>query len=347
MKALDQGEFDSLFAAFEAFCKGGRRGEFSFKDIDISNVSLGGREFSRCVFENVRFGNAASSAATFKNCQIKDCTFGVNGVRDCTFVNTGLYDCRSEGESAVRFTNCTFHDGGPRNFQRPSVFRKCRFPSATVDSLMRLATFDRCDIRECRFECTQGNRLAFYSCDGLFGPRKANFVWRSSEDERQDDAIFSRLPDFGSWERLGKIGKSRLFAVSYTVLIVLTIYLHLAGAFNGAASHVSTWTGEAFGVELHLPHLPVGWQQFWMLEGVIALAFAATVYKYRCPSIVQEFSEPVWHYEMKESLYEYRGASWSRLGSRLVCAVLYGLSLPAFLLLAYRIVTALLISVGC
>ncbi len=181
---------------------------------------------------------------------------------------------------------------------------------------------------------------------GLFGDATA-----INQDQivNVENTIFHQHLDYIKWSLLRTIGQLRLFGVSYLTVILLTLYITFVHWYNDGLFGLAQWAEQTMAdggpswIEwlTKLPPLPIPVSLGFQLAAIIALAIASTIFKLRCPSIVQEQSEVGWERVTKNPLLEYRSADWCRLKWRYTCAFFFVLgSLYTLYFIGLRIISA-------
>jgi Pentapeptide repeats (8 copies) len=119
------------------------------------------------------------------------------------------------------------------------------------------------------------------------------------------------------WERLRGVGRLPLFGVSYTVLLLIPIVFYVLALYNEKIDLVRAWALQAVTSPDHplhqlAPHIldrlhprPIPSLSFVLLTSTILLAIASTLYTFRCPSRIKEFSRDQWCDQLGHSLLHY------------------------------------------
>lgn len=126
------------------------------------------------------------------------------------------------------------------------------------------------------------------------------------------------------WEWLRTFGRMPLFGLSYSVLILIPVYIYVIAWYNHQVERLREWQGpvaEQIGRYLH--DLPLPGLSLLLLVSTILLAVASTIYTIACPSRVKEFTRDVWCDQLGRSLFHYWPVAWKRRRLRLLCGACY------------------------
>jgi uncharacterized protein YjbI with pentapeptide repeats len=137
------------------------------------------------------------------------------------------------------------------------------------------------------------------------------------------------------WERLRTIGRLPLFGASYTALILIPIVFYGFDLYNNSVDTLQVWAREVlasteyplhFAAEFvrdHIREQSIPALSFWLLVSTLLLAVASTLYTFRCPSIIKDFNQSQWCYELNRSLIHYWAYAWKERWARLVCGICF------------------------
>jgi hypothetical protein len=138
------------------------------------------------------------------------------------------------------------------------------------------------------------------------------------------------------WERLRVMGRLPLFGISYTALILIPIIFYGLAVYNQQIERVHTWAEQIdapphsplhqFASLLkHLDRRPIPSLSLVLVVSTVLLAIASTLYTWRCPSRIKEFSRDQWCDQLSRSLLHYWPLAWKHRYVRLTCAACYAL----------------------
>jgi hypothetical protein len=139
------------------------------------------------------------------------------------------------------------------------------------------------------------------------------------------------------WEQVKRAGRLPLFGISYTALILIPLVFYALAFYNDKIELVRAWAEQAVSLPEHPLHRlapllqerlhprPIPRQSFLLLVSTILLAVASTLYTFRCPSRIKEFSRDQWCDQLGRSLLHYWPLAWKHRYLRLVCAACYAL----------------------
>jgi Pentapeptide repeats (8 copies) len=139
------------------------------------------------------------------------------------------------------------------------------------------------------------------------------------------------------WERLRIMGRLPLFGLSYTALILIPIVFYGLALYNDKVELVRAWAEQAVTAPDHplyrlaslvlerLHPRPIPSQSLVLLISTVLLAVASTLYTWRCPSRIKEFSRDQWCDQLGRSLLHYWPLAWKERPVRLICAACYAL----------------------
>jgi len=222
--------------------------------------------------------------------------------------------------SHSHFKNCLVYSGALRNtFMANGSFQSCEFRGVRFErtslqganltgSTFSYCVFDKADLRNVRFDRDHDCRH-----DGTetvqFEPRWIGFGWGFIRQ-------LGQLPLFGiSWLAL---------ATSLTTIITI-------GKLNSTKV-------------LSILDYPIEYPEriTLMLISSLFLVFGSSIYRYRCPKKIQEYSETEWVYTLNQPRLIYLRESAVNRGSQIFSAVgLFGGATLTLILIFERLVMAL------
>lgn len=193
------------------------------------------------------------------------------------------------------------------------------------NACMNGARFGFARLVDCHFAAASMKRTK-----GLYGPGKAivsgGDLDMLSADAEQVKFSHWRFACWFRWASIRKFGSLPILGASYTALIAIVVAL---GGYrwynNGIAALQVQLASQPAAPQWasRLPELEVPERFGYLILSIVALAIASTLFKFRCPEIVQEYSETNWNRELQKHLIEYRAADYCDAVGRTVCISLY------------------------
>lgn len=237
----------------------------------------------------------------------------------CTFINC-VFKPSPNGlpNFLLEFFDCTFID--------------CRFEYGTFGSLL----FKECEFQKSRFMVgvsayylrTAGSK-GLPTCTGLetveiLEPQRAHHV----------EADFDNAPlQFGyrhlSWAKLRGFGSLPFFGLSYGGTAVILFLLSVIDHYNAQISRLkvrvdsSDTIGALQNFVDRLSPLSLNWQMPALLIGAVLLMIASTIYAWKCPSRIKEFSLERWTKELGKSAVNYVPLTWRDSSWRWFCGICF------------------------
>lgn len=235
------------------------------------------------------------------------------------------------------FTNCVFKPS-PNGYQNylleffDCTFIDCRFEYGTFGSLL----FKECEFQKSRFMVgvsayylrTAGSK-GLPTCTGLetveiLEPQRAHHV----------EADFDNAPlQFGyrhlSWAKLRGFGSLPFFGLSYGGTAVILFLLSVIDHYNAQISRLkvrvdsSDTIGALQNFVDRLSPLSLNWQMPALLIGAVLLMIASTIYAWKCPSRIKEFSLERWTKELGKSAVNYVPLTWRDSSWRWFCGICF------------------------
>jgi hypothetical protein len=287
---------------------GTRRFE-SFQDDQISrfvlleNKTLNVNEprlFSRGTFKNTKFFIRTGNV-TFDHCKFIGCSFSIpNNLLTIHFFKSELRDCF--------FENLSYNH---LEFQR-SELRKVRFANPFSVNGIRLRT-------------TRG----LETCAGLENVSIENPTLRYSFERDLEATPLPLVYKHLTWATLRGFGSLPFFGLSYggTALILFLLsaidhYNSQLGRLKVRADSVETFGSLQSFVE-RLNPLSLNWQMPTLLLGAVLLMIASTIYAWKCPLRIKEFSLERWTKELGKSAINYVPLTWRDSGWRWFCGICF------------------------
>ena len=237
----------------------------------------------------------------------------------CTFTNCVFKSAPRSGKGyLLEFLDCTFID--------------CRFENDRFGSLL----FKECAFQESRFivgisayYLRMAGSKGLPTCTGLetielLEPQRAHHV----------EADFVNAPlQVGyrhlSWAKLRAFGSLPFFGLSYggtaLILFLLSFIDHYNAQIGRLKSKVDS--GDTLSALQNfvdrLNPLSLNWQMPILLLGAVLLMIASTIYAWKCPSRIKEFSLERWTKELGKNAVNYVPLTWRNPVLRWICGVLF------------------------
>ena len=193
--------------------------------------------------------------------------------------------------------------------------------------------FVRCDLRKATLH--NAGPVHIVCTKGLWNTDGADYTDLGS----QETVRFHHWIDFPTWERLRRIGATRLMSVSWVALIGLVIYANALRWYNDQIksihSRVTKSNSESWVDQLG--PLPAPEQFGRLMLSILCIALAATILLWRCPPLVLHHTRHQWNLLSGKHDLEYQGASYDRWWWRWACVLGYSFGGYAAVYLAVRV----------
>jgi hypothetical protein len=235
------------------------------------------------------------------------------------------------------FTNCVFKPSPNGNQQfllefLDCTFIDCRFEYGTFGSLL----FKECEFQKSRFMVgvsayylRMAGSKGLPTCTGLetiklLEPQRAHHV----------EADLDKAPlQFGyrhlSWAKLRAFGSLPFFGLSYGGTALILFLLSVVDHYNLQIGRLKAKadSGDTFGALQsfvdRLNPLSLNWETPILLLGAVLLMIASTIYAWKCPSRIKEFSLERWTNELGKSAINYVPLTWRDSGWRWFCGIYF------------------------
>ena len=286
----------------------------------------GGSEGRGTVFgdlpEGTQFVEVHLVQASFRGLVAKQLQF--NG-RKCL-----LEECVFDG---VRFENVTFDQARLLrcSFRRTALGARFLGAADLSGSDFEGADWTRASLENV---IVDGTRL--WPCRGLTGRHQATLM----NIQGAERATYSRnlADEILSWSWIRKLGSLPLFGVSYFALAGICLW---ASAVHWTNEQLTRLRGIDKVVEfapwvVHIDHLPTGTRAALTLAAIVCLAFGATIYRFTCPSEIQENTETDWTFRLRNERMRYLALATTRPTARYCAGALYGVG-AAYLLFEFSL----------
>jgi hypothetical protein len=235
------------------------------------------------------------------------------------------------------FTNCVFKPS-PNGYQNylleflDCTFIDCRFEYGTFGDLL----FKECEFQKSRFMAgvsayylRMAGSIGLPTCTGLetveiLEPQRAHHV----------EADFDNAPlQFGyrhfSWVKLRAFGSLPFFGLSYGGTALILFLLSVIDYYNAQIGRLKVKVDSRDTISAlqnfvdRLNPLSLNWQMPTLLLGAVLLMIASTIYAWKCPSRIKEFSLERWTKELGKSAINYVPLTWRDSGWRWFCGICF------------------------
>jgi hypothetical protein len=255
------------------------------------------------------------------------------------FLRGSFYNAQLVLNHQVSFHDCTF--------------RRCTFK---FSSLGTRSDFLTSHLIECRFSYSHNGHVFMKNCyfDGVsfdggtaFGTLRMESI-RGLETSLGLEGIEISHPDRArdleydlaasifpiwyrkfSWATLRGFGSLPFFGLSYggtaLILFLLSVIDHYNAQIGGLKVKVdaSDTIGALQSFIDRLNPLSLNWQMPTLLLGAVLLMIASTIYAWKCPSRIKEFSLERWTKELGKSAINYVPLTWRDSGWRWFCGICF------------------------
>ena len=269
--------------------------------IENQNLSIDEPRFFSCrTFKNTKFFFGQVNVV-FHHCKFIECSFSFpHSLIAVHFFKSELDDCFFEdmSQSFLRF--------------RRSELRRVRFANPF-------------SVNEIRIRTTKG----FETCEGLENISIQNPTLRYCFERDLQATPLPLAYKHLTWATLRGFGSLPFFGLSYggtaLILFLLSAIDHYNLQIGSLKAKVDS--GDTIGV---LPNfvdrlnpLSLNWHVPLLLLGAVLLMIASTIYAWKCPSRIKEFSLERWTKELGKSAVNYVPLTWRDSGWRWFCGICF------------------------
>ncbi|MFY7924577.1 MAG: hypothetical protein ACOVN5_02135 [Aquidulcibacter sp.] len=280
----------------ESFPLEAQEHNFSYSDgmLEVNQQKI----FLRGSFDNAQL--VLNRQVSFHDCTFRRCTFKFGGSTRSDFLTSRLIDCRfSYSRTGYLFMkNCFFEgvefDGG------------MEFGELRMESIWGLET--SLGLEGIEISDRQQARRLEYDLAASFFP-----LW------------YRKL----SWDKLRGFGSLPFFGLSYGGTALILFLLSVIDHYNTQIGRLklkvdsSDTIGSLQSFVDRLNPLSLSWQMPTLLIGAVLLMIASTIYAWKCPSRIKEFSLERWTKELGKSAVNYVPLTWRNPVLRWICGVLF------------------------
>ncbi len=159
--------------------------EETFEDLDLQRADMRGREFVRCVFRRVKFGESTWADTRLEDCSFEHCDLTRANVSNLALREVAFEHCKLMGIDwsyvssfpAASFSDCNMHYVSMVQLAlRKTRFVRCSFVEANlIKTDLTEAVFEECAFTGARFEECDLRKASFADARDLFiDPSKHN-----------------------------------------------------------------------------------------------------------------------------------------------------------------------------
>jgi uncharacterized protein YjbI with pentapeptide repeats len=267
--------------------------------------------FDGAALKHADFAEAYLEAANFQNAHLVSCSFRKANLQRADFTKALLFDCHFTESQLSSAKLCEAH------FSRTHLER----------AVLSEANVASADFFESHLDGSNWSNVR-----GAESASNLQSTRIEGDTEYFDRVSLGRVERWCDWERLRTFGKMPLFGLSYSVLVLIPLYIYLIAWYNHQVDRFIDWRGpgeEWIGQHLH--HLPLPSLSMLLLISTVLLAIASTIYTVFCPSRIKEFTRDVWCDQLGRPLIHYWPFAWKHQKLRMVCGVCYVLGAAGIL----------------
>lgn len=327
--------------------RGGRFADADFTDYDLRKSNFAGADLSGatlvaanlrdCILDGANLQRANLARAQLDNASLIESNFnGANLIKatldsvravNASFVsanldwamvtNSFLIGATFEGSSlfSANFHSSKLVGASLKN----ASCRRARFESAElISAKIHFADFFECYVDRALLSEVEGAQTVL-NLDTVGGNARYFENCKRQWIDRYCD-----------WEGIKRFGRQPLFALSYSVLIFIPIYIYFIAVYNSQVESARAWIAahpeastHARFAESYLQTMPMPSLTFWLLVATVLLAIASTIYTIGCPARIKEFSKEIWCEQFGHSLVQYWPQSWWNRRVRIICGACY------------------------
>ena len=260
-----------------------------FIDYNLSDYDFSFIVFERCKFVNCNMSGAFMVGATFTECEftngtiLSETTFGsgcnppnIRGFKECSF-----YHCEMVKMYANQITieHSSFHECNLTN----TNFNNCAF-SQNVE-------FFDSNLSGCNFSESSIHKAGWVNCliDEMTNFYKVDFISSYPLTTDGSDTIkFGILDKNMNWDKLRFYSSIPIFGIAWVSFVFSILLINFIRYIN------DTKLIETLNYPVEVPD-----QAGIIISSSVLLGISATIYKFKCPDTVQNFTQTEWVYEHK------------------------------------------------
>jgi len=282
--------------------EGGTLARANLKGADLTKATLAGAQLQSAIL-----AGAIMSRGNLRSCKLSNVNLTSAVLKSCDLIEADL------SSADLKKADCS-----------GSVLIKTNLNNARLDGTI----LNYADFSDSNFQVAVLKGASFIGAKGLHGPGKARY--QNANVEYVETTKFGRSFDFVPWDRVSKIGSLPLFTVSYAAIVAIIIATGFYRWFNvgvkqareiASTQPVQDWAA-------HIPEIVPPPQLLLLLMALSSLAVGATIFRFACPRVIEEYSETKWFRELGQPLLEYRSANYSQVYVRFACSIFYALGFP-------------------
>jgi len=252
-----------------------------FRGADLSNLDLSGynlqnAKFSSANLKGTKFNAADLKSASFFSIQTdQETSFKKSNLTKAYFNDAHLNGCNME-EIIAHHTS----------FQR-TAFISVNLKKADLNSCaLEGASFLKTNLEGVSFRLAilAQTKWEDSSIDKDTNFYLANFTKdHDALSDKSDMIRFKKVRSFFNWKTTRSIGKLPIFEFSWVVFLIALFVINTIGMLNETQLITSIKYD-----------IPIPDQMFWIIISSLCLVIGSSIYKWKCPRRIQEFSETLW-----------------------------------------------------
>lgn len=316
----------------------------------VIGCKLNGTSFYRCTFApQTQFTGCTGAGASLSNANIEGLSIRSADLPRCSFSQADIKRLTLEGPD-LKLYWANFRDSTATGFTASGAdLRNADFSGAILNGVqfakvgcidsawcgseVRSSDFQGVDLRGADLSDAklQGSTFAgiklhdakLWSTQGLHGRNKATIDTETLIGAEY--AKYGKPRDRWAWHHLRLIGSFPLFGVSNFAVIAILL---LATSVHWYNRQIEALRGDP-GIADSVPWVR-GLKEMTLspsfgitLVAIGCIAAGAGIYKFKCPTIVQEYTQSAWTIDRAKPVTEYLALAYSLPMTRRACAVLY------------------------
>ena len=239
----------------------------------------------------------------------------------CSFIDCEFIRCSFEQfdrVSRIEFLNCKFTECVFERGDYGRIFIK----GGAFDNLIIARDFN---VMELRVSGATG-------IETWAGLENIQFVSKEKLSSFERDLSTASVPfgyKFFSWSKLRGFGGLPFFGFSYVGTALILFLLSVIDSYNAQIRSFNEWAGsdQSTGSFSYLPKhfhaIDLDWQTPSLLLGAALLIVASTIYAWKCPERIKEFSLERWTNELGKEAINYVPLTWRNPILRVVCGACF------------------------
>jgi uncharacterized protein YjbI with pentapeptide repeats len=302
----------------------------NFRDADLREARLGGCSFRGAILSGTHLEAQALRGIDFSGAEMVSIHLGDAELREANLAGANLNEAHL---SSADLTNATLRNSNLSH----SILNQATLVGANLDGArLNHASLRSTDLRSASLRRADLNRAKFYQTQfegcKVDGTKLAHVQFAQDHEAMLDGSELVRYTkrDLLNWSSLRRVGELPFFGVSWTAFLGSLVGVNTIGLLNEHQLLAA----------VEYP-IPIPEKMSLILLDAILLVFGSTIYRFRCPSRVQEFSENQWVEEHRHPRLIYIRDKLDRRKSQVVTALFFGPGIGlAIYLIGERLVSA-------